>query len=128
MSFSDAMLSISLYDPITQARMREWYPRLNSAKNAVFNAWKGLEHIFLEPTIPVYYGDYTKKRDKILSDWTTAWQTWTQLVNDFKIASTTASPTAPSASLAEQVAFLQQQIAQLSNRLASSESVDQNPK
>ena len=123
---ADALLSINQYDAMYQMKLREWYPKLNEAKKEAYGAYKALEFIFMEPPIFVNDVNYTAKRIQATDRWNKAWQKWTQMYHDFS-----NTPLQPS--LAEQVAMLQQQLVQLSNRLAepvipSSAPVDQNPK
>jgi hypothetical protein len=88
----DALLSIQSYDPIYQAKIRSWYPYLESAKKEAYEAWKQMEQIFYEPPIFVNQGVYMLQREKIISNWNKAWQKWQQMFNDFSL-----EPSAPPA-------------------------------
>ena len=122
MSVSDAMTHISYYSPKVQSKIHHWYPKLQVAQKAAFDAWKEMELLFKEPPVFVLNHSYMQRRKNIISAWKVAWTTWETMSTEFETAS---SPE-------EEIEQLRQQVANLTAQLSSAHpcapSDDQNPK
>jgi hypothetical protein len=110
MSLSDVMPIIDSYDPKMQSKIRYWYPKLQVAQKAAFDAWKEMEMLFKEPPIFVISHSYMERRNTIKSAWQTAWAEWENMSNGFETASCPE----------EEIEELRRQVAALSAQLSGS--------